>query len=66
MIASISEILKKANSFKKVEDRVKYLQHNSSKTLKKVLGYCYDPNVRWKLPEGPPPEEVPPEGPPPK
>jgi|TARA_A100001391_G_scaffold205441_1_gene206288 hypothetical protein len=58
MVISISEILKKANSFKKIEDRVKYLQNNSSKTLKKVLGYCFDPRVVWKLPEGPPPDDL--------
>tara|TARA_R110000824_G_scaffold39493_4_gene119415 strand:+ start:1024 stop:1452 length:429 start_codon:yes stop_codon:yes gene_type:complete len=58
MQLSISEILKMANSYDKVSERVKCLKHYSSPTLKKILGYCYDPRVVWRLPEGPPPEDL--------
>ena len=58
MQISISEILKQTNSYDKVAERVKCLQYYSSPTLKKVLGYCYDPRVVWRLPAGPPPEDL--------
>ena len=37
------------------KDKIKHLQMNSSPGLKAVLGYTFDPNVKWLLPEGTPP-----------
>lgn len=37
------------------KDKIKHLQMNSSPGLKMILGYTYDPNIKWLLPEGDPP-----------
>lgn len=43
-----------ANASKKA-DKIRVLHENSSKELKAVLGYTYDPNVEWLIPESDPP-----------
>ncbi len=37
------------------KDKIKHLQMNSSPGLKMILGYTYDPNIKWLLPESDPP-----------
>jgi hypothetical protein len=51
----IGEVIAETAKITSVEDRVKNLQENSSAALKMVLGYCYDPNIIWLLPETNPP-----------
>lgn len=54
----ISEILKECSEISGTGSRQKkvaFLQKNSSPALKAVLGFCYDPKIKWLLPEGDPP-----------
>ena len=37
------------------KEKIDVLKKHSSASLKAVLGYTYDPNVKWLLPEGEPP-----------
>tara|TARA_B000000565_G_C23779513_1_gene375357 strand:+ start:284 stop:712 length:429 start_codon:yes stop_codon:yes gene_type:complete len=37
------------------KDKVEHLRSCSSPGLKAILGFTYDPNVKWLLPEGTPP-----------
>jgi len=37
------------------KEKIAVLKKNSSAALKAILGYTYDPNVKWLLPEGEPP-----------
>jgi hypothetical protein len=55
MQKSISEILEQASKIDKRYGRLKHLQENSSAALKAVLGFCFDPKIKWLLPEGAPP-----------
>ena len=56
MKRSLSEILKKAASQKKVADRVGILTHNDSDTMRKVLKYTFSEKITFdQLPEGAPP-----------
>jgi hypothetical protein len=55
MQKSISEILEEASKMDKRYSRLKHLQDNSSAALKAVLGFCFDPKIKWLLPEGSPP-----------
>jgi len=49
------EILEWCSKGKNKKDRIARLQKNSGSELKQILGYTFDPNVKWLLPEGPPP-----------
>jgi len=51
----ISEILEKASGEKKVADRVRILQENSTPILQHLLRLHYTPGVKWLLPPGSPP-----------
>ena len=54
----IAEILKECSEITgtgKRQKQVKFLQENTSPALKAVLGFCYDPKIKWLLPEGVPP-----------
>lgn len=55
MIKGIAEILKEAGNTSSINEKIKILQSNSSPGLKAVLGYTYDPRVRWMLPKEDPP-----------
>jgi len=55
MKVSISEILQKCDKLKARKDKVTFLKNNSSPALKMILGYCFDPRIKWMLPEGKPP-----------
>ena len=48
------EIFTEVGNATKKADKIRILHENSSKELKAVLGYTYDPNVEWLLPEGDP------------
>lgn len=54
---SVSDILLKTNNKSNNEERVAYLKHHSNPTLKKILGYCFDPRVEFSLPPGDLPED---------
>ena len=49
------EILEWCSKGKTKKDRIARLQKNSGSELKQILGYTFDKNVKWLLPEGPPP-----------
>ena len=49
------EIFTEVGNASKKADKIRVLHENSSKELKAVLGYTYDPNVEWLIPEGDPP-----------
>lgn len=56
MKRSLSEIMKKAASQKKVADRAGILAHNDSPTMRKVLKYTFSDKITFdQLPEGAPP-----------
>ena len=49
------EILEWCSKGKTKKERISRLQKNSSPILKQILGYTFDPDVTWLLPEGIPP-----------
>ena len=51
----VAEILKECSEITGVGKRqkqAKFLQQNTSPALKAVLGFCYDPKIKWLLPPG--------------
>jgi hypothetical protein len=44
------------------KDKIAALHKNSGPHLKQILGYTYNPNVKWLLPEGDPPYKPLPNG----
>ena len=57
MVNGIAEILEECSKIDKRYGRLTFLQQNSSQALKAVLGFCFDPKIKWLLPEGDPPFE---------
>tara|TARA_Y100000004_G_C8916910_1_gene413534 strand:- start:638 stop:1063 length:426 start_codon:yes stop_codon:yes gene_type:complete len=57
MVNGIAEILEECSKIDKRYGRLTFLQQNSSQALKAVLGFCFDPKIKWLLPEGDPPYE---------
>lgn len=58
MKKGIAEILKECSLISgngSREKKVEFLKQNSSAALKGVLGFCFDPKIKWMLPEGRPP-----------
>jgi hypothetical protein len=55
MLHSLSEIVTKATELKTKEDKIAWLQKNSSVPLKTVLNYMYNPDVEFLIPNTPPP-----------
>ncbi|MCX6783260.1 MAG: hypothetical protein NTZ20_04740 [Candidatus Levybacteria bacterium] len=55
MRLGINEILVKANEIKDSDERIQFLRHNDSEPLRIILKYCYDPTIKWLLPQGPAP-----------
>jgi hypothetical protein len=47
--------LKEANSAKSKAKKIEVLHKYSDANLKTILGYTFDPGVKWLLPEGNPP-----------
>lgn len=61
----LSKILEDCSKFSSKKDKVQFLKsHHPNNALKIMLGYCFDPNVQFVLPEGSPPfkeEKYPPD-----
>ena len=57
MVNGVAEILEECSKIDKRYGRLTFLQQNSSQALKAVLGFCFDPKIKWLLPEGDPPYE---------
>ena len=49
------DIFVKVGEAKTRKEKIAVLQENSSPTIKAILGYTYDPNVVWALPDTDPP-----------
>jgi len=54
-IKTFDSIFQSVAKAKTKKEKIEILRANSSSTLKAILGYTYDPNVKWLLPEGTPP-----------
>ncbi len=52
---TFDEIFEEVGKATKKADKIAILHKNSSPAMKAILGYAYDPNVKWLLPEGAPP-----------
>lgn len=52
---AISWILDFTSKLPNDEEKVKCLKANENSALLTVLKFCYDPNIKWALPEGEPP-----------
>lgn len=37
------------------EEQIKALQQNDNSAIRTVLRFCFDPNIKWLLPDGTPP-----------
>ena len=55
MTKTFYEIFKEVHNAKKKKEKIAVLHHYSSAALKTILGYTYDPRIKWLLPEGDPP-----------
>lgn len=51
----ISWILDFTSKLPNDEEKVKCLKANENTALLTILKFCYDPNIKWALPEGEPP-----------
>ena len=49
------DIFVRVGEAKTRKEKIAVLQENSSPTIKAILGYTYDPNVVWALPDTDPP-----------
>jgi len=56
-IKYFDSIFKAVEKAKTKKEKIEILKQNSSPTLKAILGYTYDPSVKWLLPEGTPPHK---------
>ena len=52
---AISWILEYTSNLPNEEEKVKCLQANNHPAILTILKFCYDPNIKWLLPEGDPP-----------
>jgi hypothetical protein len=57
-IKYFDSIFKAVEKAKTKKEKIEILKQNSSPTLKAILGYTYDPSVKWLLPEGTPPHKT--------
>jgi hypothetical protein len=55
MQKTFHDILTEVSEAKTRKDKIAVLHANSSAGLKQILGYTFDPNVKWLIPEGTPP-----------
>ena len=51
-IAEILEECSKIDGIGSREKKVAFLKKNSHAAMKAVLGFCFDPKIKWMLPEG--------------
>jgi len=54
----LPEIFEKVETAKSEEERIKILLTNDSPVLQTVLGICFNPDTKMRLPEGKPPFKV--------
>ncbi len=52
---SITEILDKTAEFKQKADKIEWLKKNDNPALRTVLSYTYDSNIKFLIPNVPPP-----------
>ncbi len=52
---AISWILDFTSKLPNDEEKIKCLQANDNTAIRTILKYCFDPNIKWDLPEGEPP-----------
>ena len=57
MVHGIAELLEECSKIDKRYGRLKFLQDHSSQALKAVLGFCFDPKIKWLVPQEDPPFE---------
>ena len=62
MTKTCYEIIEWCSKGKTRKDKIARLEKNSGPMLKTILGYTFDPNVKWLLPEGNPPYKQTPDG----
>jgi len=55
MVVGLAEFLEKVGRLKRTQEKIDALKYNDSLPLRIILQGCYDPNVKWSLPEGTPP-----------
>tara|TARA_A100001388_G_C28722523_1_gene477189 strand:- start:162 stop:590 length:429 start_codon:yes stop_codon:yes gene_type:complete len=55
MRKTFHQVFSENEKLKSRKDKIEHLRKHSSPGLKMILGYTYDPNVKWLLPEGVPP-----------
>ena len=51
----IAEFLKEASKQEGRTGKIAFLKEHGNAAIKTVLGYTYDPKIKWLLPEGDPP-----------
>lgn len=49
---SIAWILEFTSKLPNEEEQIKCLQANDNSAIRTVLKFCFDPNIKWLLPEG--------------
>ena len=52
---SISEILAGAGAEKSTKNKVAFLQKNDNPALRTIISYTYDSNIKFLIPDSPPP-----------
>lgn len=52
---SITEILDKTAEFKQKADKIEWLKKNDNPALRTILSYTYDSNIKFLIPDTPPP-----------
>lgn len=52
---SIAWILDFTAKLPNEQEQIKCLQANDNSAIRTILQYCFDPNIKWALPEGAPP-----------
>ena len=55
---SIAWILEFTSKLPSEEEQIKCLRANDNSAIRTVLKFCFDPNIKWLLPEGEPPYKV--------
>jgi hypothetical protein len=55
MVIGLGEFLEKVGRLKKTQEKIDAIRANDSLVLRIILQSCYDPAVKWLLPEGVPP-----------
>lgn len=52
---SITEILNKTAEFKQKAEKINWLKENDNPALRTILSYTYDSNIKFLIPDVPPP-----------